>query len=603
MLRPTNIQYLSISGAIGTTTGIAALDVNQDGYLDVIVANSHAPFQDAALPLRLLVNDQNGGFKAQSSVLSAQAVMQREFIVADFNGDGIADIFFADHGYDLPPFPGASNGLLLGKAKGGFQNATGRLPKKSDFTHSAVAVDIDGDGDLDIYVGNIREGDSGPYFLINSGKAKFTLSAARLPSEVAQRKEAYSTSGFADVNGDGHPDLFLGGDATRPILLLNNGAGQFSKAPAAVPAGAFAHNNSVGTEVVAFDFNRDGRDEILYFSTQYRPFYEGSSLQVLSYSQKNAFEDVTSLYFDSAPQSPGWVKELFFIDLNGDGAEDMIAQTGSDQLLAYLNDGENRFYQLDGHALMQWAGLATTVADLDNDGRKEIIQVGSYGDPYNVQIVRLLNSAGNVKGTAAGDTIFGDASAQRIDGFAGDDVLAGGGGNDRLLGGRGSDKLLGGAGDDRLSGGRGADSLAGGLGNDLLEGHRGNDQLYGGSGNDSLNGGIGADVLHGGRGADHFIFTAVKDSTASRPDRILDFRRKEGDKIDLQAIDAMSKQKGDQDFSFIGAEAFSRKAGELRYENQGGKTTILADVTGNGVADLVIILDASIALRESDFLL
>lgn len=141
--------------------------------------------------------------------------------------------------------------------------------------------------------------------------------------------------------------------------------------------------------------------------------------------------------------------------------------------------------------------------------------------------------------------------------------------------------------------------------NDTIIGNSVDNVLNGGRGNDKLTGGAGADDLTGAAGRDIFIFTSVKDSTVAEAgrDTIRDFTRKQKDKIDLSAIDAKSKSKPDDAFKFVGTKAFSKKAGELRYEKQDGATFIYGDVDGNGKADFSIKLVGEIDLIEKDFIL
>jgi hypothetical protein len=126
-----------------------------------------------------------------------------------------------------------------------------------------------------------------------------------------------------------------------------------------------------------------------------------------------------------------------------------------------------------------------------------------------------------------------------------------------------------------------------------LFGGAGNDILIGGAGNDLLRGGRGADQLTGGGGADTFQFRSVLDSPATQSgrDSILDFAS--GDVIDLAAIDANTKIDGDQAFTFIGSEAFSGSAGQLRATGSGNSWLVEADVDGDGVADLQIVVNTS----------
>lgn len=180
--------------------------------------------------------------------------------------------------------------------------------------------------------------------------------------------------------------------------------------------------------------------------------------------------------------------------------------------------------------------------------------------------------------------------------LAGDDVIKATNYADLFWGGNGNDTLYGYNGTDTLSGGNGVDKLYGGAGNDTLKGDAGNDRLEGGA---------GADKLYGGTGADTFVFLSVKDSTvaAAGRDMIFDFSQKESDRINLKVIDADTTLANDQAFTFIGSKAFSKDAGELRYVKTGGDTYIQGDVNGDGKADFMIGVDASINFTKADFIL
>ncbi len=160
-------------------------------------------------------------------------------------------------------------------------------------------------------------------------------------------------------------------------------------------------------------------------------------------------------------------------------------------------------------------------------------------------------------------------------------------------------------GDDKIGGGTYADVILGYDGNDTLSGNGGRDKLYGGDGSDRLFGGAGGDKLYGGSSKDTFIFKKASDSAASGNgrDTIFDFSKKQGDKIDVSAIDANSKAAGNQGFKFIGDDDFNGKAGELRYSKFKSDTYIQADVNGDGKADFGLHLDDSLWLAKGDFLL
>ena len=186
----------------------------------------------------------------------------------------------------------------------------------------------------------------------------------------------------------------------------------------------------------------------------------------------------------------------------------------------------------------------------------------------------------------------------------------GGDGNDTLDGSAANGPLLGrgGAGDDRLVGGSGNDTLLGGSGRDVLLGGAGDDTLQGGSGGDVLAGGLGADVLTGGAGADVFRFLSEDDLVAPEgrngPDRITDFSRAQGDRIDLRGIDADVTAPGDQAFQFADGLVFIRyQPGTVTTEidRDRGVTTVGLD-TGSGTNKLLVV-EGRIEFTAADFAL
>ena len=165
--------------------------------------------------------------------------------------------------------------------------------------------------------------------------------------------------------------------------------------------------------------------------------------------------------------------------------------------------------------------------------------------------------------------------------------------------------LVGSSGSDTYTGTRFSDRIAGNAGNDALLGANGNDRIKGDAGNDRLTGGAGADDLWGGAGADSFIFKTIAESTVktSGRDTIFDFSAAQKDKIHLSSIDANTLKGGNQAFEFIGTQAFSGQAGELRYEKKASDTYIYGDVNGDRVADFAIHLDDPVDLLRSYFVL
>jgi Ca2+-binding RTX toxin-like protein len=244
-----------------------------------------------------------------------------------------------------------------------------------------------------------------------------------------------------------------------------------------------------------------------------------------------------------------------------------------------------------------------------------------------------------LEGGGGRDLLVGGTEADTLEGGDGDDVLAPGAGADLIDGGAGTRDMLdyagsgvvavslltgeatgtdaagdiftgiewlgGGIGNDQLRGDGGGNALFGRQGNDALFGEGGADVLSGDAGNDTLQGGLGVDVLRGGLGADVFRFVAPNESGAPGQvrDRIADFVRAEGDRIDLSFIDADLTTPDNQPFSFIGATNFT-EAGQLRAVTAGGNVVVSANLDGvPGTAEFSIVLTGTVAPIAADFIL
>lgn len=339
----------------------------------------------------------------------------------------------------------------------------------------------------------------------------------------------------------------------------------------------------------------------------------------------DSLRDITIEYADGGVdlvKSPfTYTLRPYFEQLKLVGAEDINGRGNSSDNVLIGNSGDNRLWGEDGNDIM-------------------------YGD------------GGDVRVDSGNDTLFGGSGDDRLYGGSGDDRLDGGAGEDRLYGGSGDDIYivsdgtdyayefeldgddrvyssvshrlrdnverldLTGAGDltgignsqdnvivgndgaNRLYGADGADQLAGGAGNDRVYGGAGDDRLYGGEGNDVLEGGAGRELYYGGSGSDRFVFRdGDLGGDLAQADIIHDFSQTDGDRIDLRSADANRLIGGSQDFSFIAGEAFTGTAGELRYEQIGGATFVMADTDGDATADFVIRLDGLHTLTSSDFVI
>lgn len=144
------------------------------------------------------------------------------------------------------------------------------------------------------------------------------------------------------------------------------------------------------------------------------------------------------------------------------------------------------------------------------------------------------------------------------------------------------------------------------LKNAFVGGGAGDDMLLGGVRDEEFFGGMGADTLKGGAGADRFRYLDGE-STAAKAGRdiIKDFSQAQHDVIDLGFVDAISSNGIDNfdDFNFIGKQAFSGQAGELRFSAFGANTLVSADLDGDKLADFAIEMQGRINLVADDFVL
>ena len=117
-----------------------------------------------------------------------------------------------------------------------------------------------------------------------------------------------------------------------------------------------------------------------------------------------------------------------------------------------------------------------------------------------------------------------------------------------------------------------------------------------------VDGGGGTDQLTGGIGADRFVFDDVADSPPQAPDLVFDFSAVQGDRIDVSGIDAVSGTPENEDFIFIGDDAFSGSAGELRFLPDFEDGLLEGDINGDGTADFTIELLGVTSLVGDDIM-
>ena len=139
----------------------------------------------------------------------------RKAVTADFNHDGLPDIFVACHGADVAPYPGAVSKLLM-SGSGGLQ-IKDFSAQAASFTHGAAAADIDGDGWADLALVN---GTNKISFFQNRGGNSWTPMTVTVDN-LQDVSTIYSIE-IVDVDGDGWLDILVGGHDSAKILFGNS---------------------------------------------------------------------------------------------------------------------------------------------------------------------------------------------------------------------------------------------------------------------------------------------------------------------------------------------------------------------------------------------
>ncbi len=252
-------------------------------------------------------------------LLPHDIVRQRPVIaVGDVNGDGLDDVFIGGS-------PGAPARLFVQRGDGSFAESSQPYPwtdqRYEDW--GAQFFDANGDGRLDLYVA------SGGYQLapvsallqdrlyINQGNGRFIRDSAALPPMLT------STAAIAvgDFNGDGRPDLFVGGRVAprnypypaRSYLLRNDG-GRFTDVTEEV-CPELARPNGMITDAVWVDFDGDGRLDLVTAG-------EWMPLQFFKNDGKHLRNVTASM---GLPPLRGWWYSLAVGDFNHDGRIDLVA--------------------------------------------------------------------------------------------------------------------------------------------------------------------------------------------------------------------------------------------------------------------------------------
>ncbi|HET6201351.1 MAG TPA: FG-GAP-like repeat-containing protein [Planctomycetota bacterium] len=354
----TDVTATNLPALLDNTTAVALGDVDGDGDLDAFVGNG---FQQN----RLYLNGGTGVFTDVTATnLPSPIQGTRAVALGDVDGDGDLDAFGGNASGQ-----GQQDRLFLNGGAGVFTDVTAtNLPALPDETRAVALGDVDGDGDLDAFVGN------GVFFpasknrlYLNGGTGVFTdVTATNLPALLDDTRAV----ALGDMDGDGDLDVFVGNYQQQNRLDLNVGTGVFTDVTATNLPGLLGNTQAVTLGDV------DGDGDLDAFIGNTGPFLGGQNRLYLN-EGTGVFTDVT------ATNLPGLVDVTWAValgDVDGDGDLDAFVGNYVQQNRLYLNGGTGIFTDVTVTSLpaLMNATRAVALGDVDGDGDLDAF-VGNYG--------------------------------------------------------------------------------------------------------------------------------------------------------------------------------------------------------------------------------
>ncbi|MBK8974895.1 MAG: VCBS repeat-containing protein [Planctomycetes bacterium] len=376
--------------------GGIATDVDGDGDLDVLV-------RTPAPGLRRFVNDGRGRFTDLPAGMPLDLPVVTDLVAFDRDGDGDDDLLLTSESgtrllrndagtfVDFPgvtvPDPqgrgyvaavldvdgdGDQDAFVIGGALALWIDEGGRFVDALDLQLGAirgasVVGDLDGDGDLDVVTEPVTSRGLGPRVFVNAGDGTFT-EQLRFPAAAAADESSLYGLALADLDGDGDLDVLLA-QSTRPVrVYVNDGAGRFAAAPAAMPNRV----EPVGSLDVA-DVDGDGDvDVALGVFANNSP---ALACRLLLNDGRGVFTDAPG---GSIPVLSALVQDVAFADVDGDSDADLLFEEQSriagTTVHLWRNDGRGGFVAVPGAfppAPGYPGGIA--VGDADGDGDVDVV--------------------------------------------------------------------------------------------------------------------------------------------------------------------------------------------------------------------------------------
>jgi hypothetical protein len=396
-------ERATAAGAIRARHGVqlAMADVNGDGRLDLVTT---AVVRDGCRGVTLLLGGVDGGF-TDATETSGLAVAREAVSCAfgDYDNDNKVDLFISCAG---------PNSLLRGRGDGTFEDVTGKTGTGGPtvITVSAVFLDADHDGDLDIYVCNASTNDgtapAANQLLNNNADGTFTDIADE--AGVACRTRRSVMLAPADIDGDRDTDLVVFNEGSAATVFFNDRLGKYHEQQTTDQPVRGDHGG------ILQDFNGDGRPDLLVFP--------GSDAAGRLYLTDGTGALKPSTQFDGCIETVstwGPVRATRVADVDIDGDLDIVVFGPAGHLL--LNDGWGRFVNQPGMWPIPSDGtvIGTELADMTGDGVPDLLKVLDPGSgriemaattltpPANWMAVTVTGDRGDDKRTRSPSSGFG----------------------------------------------------------------------------------------------------------------------------------------------------------------------------------------------------